>query len=79
MCLNLECWCTTSLEITVIKLLEADAKKNGLSRIFRNIDISNFDLYSLLGYTETDKIDNDKVTQLDGAIVTFDKTMIKQL
>ena len=75
----MECWCTTVLEITVIKLLEADAKKIGLSRIFRNIDISDFDLYSLLGYTETDKIDNDIVTQLDGAIVTFDKTMIKQL
>ena len=69
----------TNLQINVIKLLEADAKKNGLSRIFCNIDNSDFDLYSLLGYTETDKIDNDRVTQLGGAIVTFDITMIKQL
>ena len=67
------------LEIALIRLLEADAKKAGLKRIFSNIEDSEFDLYSSLGYTETAKIDNKRVWRLCGAIVIFDKTMIKEL
>jgi hypothetical protein len=67
------------LSASVIKHLEEDAKKAGMSRIFTNIGISEESLYTSLGYVETDRIDDDKVSQLNGAKVIFDKTLSKQL
>jgi N-acetylglutamate synthase-like GNAT family acetyltransferase len=67
------------LSASVIKHLEEDAKKAGMSRIFTNIEISEESLYTSLGYTETDRIDDDKVSQRNGAKVIFDKTMSKRL
>jgi hypothetical protein len=65
--------------VSVIKHLEEDAKKAGMSRIFTNIEISEESLYTSLGYVETDRIDDGKVLQLNGAKVIFDKTMSKRL
>lgn len=67
------------LSVSVIKHLEEDAKKAGMSRIFTNIEISEESLYTSLGYVETDRIDDGKVLQLNGAKVIFDKTMSKRL
>lgn len=68
-----------ALRTTLIKLLEDDAKKFGMSEIFVNIDISKLELYSSLGYTEIDKIDDDRIARIDGAVLGFDKTMGKRL
>lgn len=69
----------SELHAALIKYLEADARKAGASKIFGNISQSEFDLYAALGYTEVPKIDDDKIRKLNGAIVIFDKTMMKNL
>ena len=56
-----------------------DAKKLGAGRIFVNIDDEDYKLYKSLGYIEIPKIFNSRVIRFDGAIVTFDKTMLKLL
>ncbi len=63
----------------VIRKLEQDAKKAGATQIFANISASESDLYVSLGYSEVAKIDNDRVHELCGAIVEFDKTMMRSL
>ena len=67
------------LEKEIIRLLEDDAKKLGAGRIFVNIDDEDYKLYKSLGYIEIPKIFNSRVIRFDGAIVTFDKTMLKLL
>lgn len=43
------------------------------------MDSSEFDLYAALGYNEISKIDDDKIRKLNGVIITFDKTITKDL
>ncbi len=67
------------VEAELIKHLEEDAKNAGSSLIFANISNDAFDYYSSLGYSEIETISDEKVVELQGAHVIFDKTMAKEL
>ncbi len=69
------------IELTkaVIAKLEQDARSSGAKRIFVNIENSDIDFFSSLGYAQVARIDNDTVHRLYGTVVVFDKTMMKIL
>ncbi len=67
------------VEAELIKHLEEDAKNAGSSLIFANISNDEFAYYSSLGYSEIERISDERIVELQGAHVIFDKTMAKEL
>jgi hypothetical protein len=47
--------------------------------IFANISNDEFAYYSSLGYSEIERISDERIVELQGAHVIFDKTMAKEL
>lgn len=67
------------LERILAKMLEDDAKKDGMKRIFVNVDDWQVEFFSSLGYKEVERIDDERVIELEGCIVVFEKTLMKEL
>ena len=63
----------------LIQQLEKDAKKNGSEIIFVNVENATFEWYASLGYKEIERIENERIVDLQGAHVIFDKTVAKAL